>query len=70
MSGGLYRDMMIHDFDLARFILNENPFEVFATGGALFDHNAEALGDVDSAMVIMRTASGALCHINCSRRAV
>ena len=70
VSGGLYRDMMIHDFDLARFVLGEEPVEVFATGGALFDKNAERLGDVDTAMVIMRTASGALCHINCSRRAV
>ena len=70
VSGGLFRDMMIHDFDLARFVLGEEPVEVFATGGALFDKNAESLGDVDTAMVIMRTASGALCHINCSRRAV
>ena len=34
---GLFRDMMIHDFDLARFVLGEEPVEVFATGGALFD---------------------------------
>jgi myo-inositol 2-dehydrogenase/D-chiro-inositol 1-dehydrogenase len=70
VCGGLFRDMMIHDFDLARFVLGEEPVEIFATGGALFDKNAESLGDVDTAMVIMRTASGALCHINCSRRAV
>ncbi|NNG04930.1 MAG: inositol 2-dehydrogenase [Inquilinus sp.] len=70
VSGGLFRDMMIHDFDLARFVLGEEPVEVFATGDALFDENARALGDVDTAMVVMRAASGALCHINCSRRAV
>ncbi len=70
VSGGLFRDMMIHDFDLARYVLGEEPVEIFATGGALFDKNAESLGDVDTAMVVMRTGSGALCHINCSRRAV
>ena len=70
VSGGLFRDMMIHDFDLARFVLGEEPVEVFATGAALFDRNAKALGDVDTAMVILRAASGALCHITCSRRAV
>lgn len=71
VCGGLFRDMMIHDFDLARFVLGDDePVEVFATGGALFDKNAESLGDVDTAMVVLRTQSGALCHINCSRRAV
>ncbi|MGP1395355.1 MAG: inositol 2-dehydrogenase [Inquilinaceae bacterium] len=70
VSGGLYRDMMIHDFDLARFVLGEEPVAVSAMGGALFDANAAALDDVDTAMVTMRAASGALCHISCSRRAV
>lgn len=65
--GGLFRDMMIHDFDLARFILGEEPARVFAAGAALVMPDA---GDVDTAMVIMQTDSGALCHINCSRRAV
>jgi len=70
VSGGLYRDMMIHDFDLARFVLGEEIVQVSAFGSALFDNNARDLGDVDSAMVLMRTHSGKLCHINCSRRAV
>jgi len=70
VSGGLFRDMMIHDFDLARFVLGEEVVRVSAFGGALFDDNARDLGDVDSAMVLMRTDSGRLCHINCSRRAV
>ncbi len=70
VCGGLYRDMMIHDFDLARFVLGEEPVLVSAIGSVLFDQNAGNLGDVDSAMVLMQTASGKLCHINCSRRAV
>jgi myo-inositol 2-dehydrogenase/D-chiro-inositol 1-dehydrogenase len=69
-SGGIFRDMTIHDFDLARFILGEEPTQVFATGSALVDAStASEFGDVDSIMVVMRTASGKLCHINNSRRA-
>ena len=70
VSGGLYRDMMIHDFDLARFVLDEEPVEVSAMGSVLVDPAIASVDDVDSAMVVMRTASGVLCHINCSRRAV
>ena len=70
VSGGLFRDMMIHDFDLARFVLGEEPAQVFAAGGALVAPDICArCDDVDTAMVILRAASGALCHINCSRRA-
>jgi myo-inositol 2-dehydrogenase/D-chiro-inositol 1-dehydrogenase len=70
VSGGLYRDMMIHDFDLARFVLAEEPVEVFAMGSSLFDDNAASLDDVDSAMVQLRTGTGVLCQISNSRRAV
>ena len=68
VSGGLYRDMMIHDFDIARWLLGEEPVQVYATGSVLIDPAIGEAGDVDSAMVIMRTAGGKLCHINCSRR--
>lgn len=68
VSGGLYRDMMIHDFDIARWLLGEEPVQVFASGSVLIDPAIGEAGDVDTAMVIMRTASGKLCHINCSRR--
>jgi len=70
ISGGLFRDMMIHDFDLARFILGEDPMEISATGSIQIEPGLAELDDIDSAMVIMKTASGKLCHINCSRRAV
>jgi myo-inositol 2-dehydrogenase/D-chiro-inositol 1-dehydrogenase len=68
-SGGLFRDMMIHDFDLARFLLGEKPVEVYAVGSALFDKGISEEGDVDTAAVILKTAKGAICQISCSRRA-
>lgn len=70
VSGGIFRDMTIHDFDVARFMLNDEPTEVFATGSALVDPTIGTdFGDFDSVMVVMRTADGKLCHINNSRRA-
>ncbi len=67
-AGGLFRDMVIHDFDLARFMLDEEPVEVFAIGGRLIDPALmDELDDYDTSMVIMRTASGRQCHINTSR---
>jgi myo-inositol 2-dehydrogenase/D-chiro-inositol 1-dehydrogenase len=68
-SGGLYRDMMIHDFDIARFMLGEEPVEVTAYGSSLVDPAIGRAGDVDTAVVIMRTASGRLAQISNSRRA-
>ncbi len=68
-SGGLYRDMMIHDFDMARFLLGEEPVVIHAVGSVLVDPEIGKAGDVDTAMVMMRTASGKLCQISCSRRA-
>ena len=69
-SGGLFRDMMIHDLDMARFILGEEPVEVHAVGSVLVDPAIGKAGDVDTAMVMLKTASGKLCQISCSRRAV
>ncbi len=69
VSGGQFRDMTIHDFDMARWLLGEEPAEIFALGACLVDPKVARLGDTDSVMVVMRTASGRLCHINNSRRA-
>ncbi len=66
-SGGLFRDMMIHDLDMARFLLGDI-VEVSASGAVLVDPAIGDAGDVDSAMVILRAASGALVHVNNSRR--
>ena len=71
VSGGIFRDMTIHDFDLARFILGDDPVtELYASGSIMVEPQLRELGDVDTAMVVMRAASGALVHINNSRRAV
>ena len=70
-AGGILRDMTIHDFDLARFMLGEEPVEVFASAGRLIDPALmNELNDHDSAMIVMRTASGKFCHINNARCAV
>jgi myo-inositol 2-dehydrogenase/D-chiro-inositol 1-dehydrogenase len=69
VSGGMFRDMTIHDFDMARWLLGAEPVEVFAMGECLVDRKIAAAGDIDSAMVLLRTASDRMCHINNSRRA-
>lgn len=67
-SGGLFRDMMIHDLDMARFVLGEEPTRVFAVGSNLVDPAIGQVGDVDTAAVILTTASGKICQISNSRR--
>ncbi|BFM51418.1 inositol 2-dehydrogenase [Marinomonas sp. THO17] len=68
-SGGIFRDMIIHDFDMARFILGEEVVEIQAFGSALVDEKITEIGDVDSVMINMKSQSGRLIHINGSRRA-
>ena len=68
-SGGLYRDMMIHDLDMARLLLGEEPAEVHAVGSCLVDPGIGAAGDVDTAAVMLKTASGKIAQISNSRRA-
>ena len=68
-SGGLYRDMMIHDFDILRFMLGEEPVELTAYGSSLVDPAIGEAGDIDTALVMLRTASGKLGQISNSRRA-
>jgi myo-inositol 2-dehydrogenase/D-chiro-inositol 1-dehydrogenase len=67
-SGGLFRDMMIHDFDMGRWLLGEEPVEVFASGSVLADENIGKAGDIDTAIAVLKTASGRLCQITNSRR--
>ncbi len=71
-SGGIFRDMTIHDFDMARFILGEDDpvEEVQAAGSVMMEAQLRECGDVDTAMVTLKARSGALVHINNSRRAV
>lgn len=67
-SGGLFKDFTIHDLDLACWLLDESPSEVFATASCLVDPAIAAAGDVDTAKVLLRTAAGKLCVISNTRR--
>ena len=68
VSGGMFRDMTIHDFDLARYFVGDI-VSVHATGANLVAPEIGTLGDIDSAMITLVAASGALIHISNSRRA-
>jgi myo-inositol 2-dehydrogenase/D-chiro-inositol 1-dehydrogenase len=68
-SGGIFRDMTIHDFDMARFLLGDEPVSVSAHASVLVDKKIGELGDFDSVSVILSTASGKQCIISNSRRA-
>jgi myo-inositol 2-dehydrogenase/D-chiro-inositol 1-dehydrogenase len=67
-SGGIFKDMVIHDFDMARWLLDEEPNQVFATASVLVDPAIGAAGDVDTAKTILRTPGGRICMISSSRR--
>jgi myo-inositol 2-dehydrogenase/D-chiro-inositol 1-dehydrogenase len=67
--GALFRETMVHDCDMARWLLGEEPVEVFAMASCLVDPAIGALGEVDTAVATLRTASGKLCQINNSWRA-
>ena len=68
-SGGLFRDMMIHDFDMANFIMGEAPVSVMATASCVVDPEIGAAGDVDTAVVTLSYADGRIAVIKNSRRA-
>lgn len=70
VSGGLFRDMMIHDFDMANFIMGEAPVSVSAVGSSIVDPAIGAAGDVDTAVVTLAYADGRIAVIKNSRRAV
>lgn len=69
VSGGLFRDMTIHDFDMARFMLAEEPTTVVATASALVSKDIENAGDVDTACITLQCDSGKIGVITNSRRA-
>ncbi|MER5172826.1 inositol 2-dehydrogenase [Thioclava sp. GXIMD2076] len=70
VSGGLFRDMMIHDFDMANFLMGEAPVTVRAVGSSIVDPEIGAAGDVDTAVVTLTYADGRIAVIKNSRRAV
>ena len=70
-AGGFFRDTTIHDFDLSRFILGNDPIvQVSAFASQLISEECKNVGDHDTAMFILKSKSGVLIHINNSRRAV
>jgi myo-inositol 2-dehydrogenase/D-chiro-inositol 1-dehydrogenase len=69
VSGGIFKDMLIHDFDVFRWVLEDEAQSVHAVGSCLVDPAIGAAGDVDSTAVTIRTRGGRLCQINTSRRA-
>ncbi len=70
VSGGIFCDMTIHDFDMARFVTGSEAVEVYATGGVRVDPAIGEAGDLDTAVVIVTHANGAITTIDNSRRAV
>jgi myo-inositol 2-dehydrogenase/D-chiro-inositol 1-dehydrogenase len=69
VSGGIFKDMLIHDFDIFRWILGDEAATVHATGSCLTDPAIATAGDIDSTAVTIRTKKGRLAQINTSRRA-
>ena len=67
-SGGVFKDMLIHDFDVCRWLLDDEIIEIYATGACL-SANAKWAGDLDTAAVTLRSRNGRLCTINTSRHA-
>jgi myo-inositol 2-dehydrogenase/D-chiro-inositol 1-dehydrogenase len=69
-SGGIFLDMTIHDFDISRYLAGDEVEELYATGSNLIDPAIGQAGDLDTAVVTLRFANGALGAIDNSRRAV
>jgi len=70
VSGGIFLDMTIHDFDMARFLIGSEVEEVYAAGGVLVDPAIGQAGDVDTALVTLHFANGVLGAVDNSRQAV
>ena len=69
-SGGMFMDMTIHDFDMARFMMGSEPTEVYVASACLVDPAIGEAGDVDTAIITIRFENGGLCVIDNSRKAV
>lgn len=70
VSGGIFLDMAIHDFDMARYLMGSEVEEVYAAANVLVDPEIGKAGDVDTAVITLRFANGALGVIDNSRKAV
>jgi len=70
VSGGIFNDMTIHDFDMARYVSGSDVVEVYAVGSVLVDPAIGDAGDVDTTLITLTHANGAMTHIDNSRQAV
>ena len=70
VSGGLYRDMAIHDFDMVCWMFGEAPVSVTAIGSSIIEDDIGAAGDVDTAVMVLKFGDGRIAVIKNSRRAV
>jgi myo-inositol 2-dehydrogenase / D-chiro-inositol 1-dehydrogenase len=70
VSGGIFLDMTIHDFDMARFLVNSEVTEIYVAAGVMVDPAIGEAGDVDTAVITLRFANGTLGTIDNSRQAV
>ena len=70
VSGGIFLDMTIHDFDMARYLVGSEVEEVYVAGGVMVDPAIGAAGDIDTAVITLRFANGAIGVIDNSRQAV
>ena len=69
-SGGIFLDMTIHDFDMARYLIGSEVVELYATGGVMVDAKIGEVGDLDTTVITLRFANGAIGTIDNSRQAV
>ncbi len=69
LSGGMFLDMTIHDFDMARFLIEDEVEEIFVSGGVMVDPEIGRAGDIDTAVIVMRFRNGVIGTIDNSRQA-
>jgi myo-inositol 2-dehydrogenase/D-chiro-inositol 1-dehydrogenase len=70
VSGGLFMDMTIHDFDMARFLMGDEVEEIYTSAGVMVDAEIGKAGDVDTALIVLRFRHGAIGTIDNCRKAV
>lgn len=70
VSGGMFLDMTIHDFDMARFLIGSDVVEIYASAGVMVDPAIGEAGDVDTALLVLKFANGVIGTIDNSRKAV
>ena len=70
VSGGIFLDMTIHDFDMARFLIGSEVEEIYATGDIMVDPEIGRVGDIDTAVIVLHFANGTLGTIDNSRKAI